>query len=180
MEGLAALVATGVVSLFVGIFLMNLQPKAKVMYWSPHSFLFNLPNEDVALQTDALTIQNIGRQAAETVEVVMDAQPDFFQLSPAIPYEQAMMDDDRFVLCISTLGPKEVVTIQLLSYTRVPQILNIRSVAGQAEFMPFQIQRVYPKWLNAAVGFLIMVGFGFFFYWIVRAVLFISNAIGIG
>ena len=180
MEGLAGYVVIGVVSLVVGILLIYLQPKAKVMYWSPHSFLFNLTRENVVLQTDALTIQNVGRKAAENVELVLDREPDFFQFAPAVNHTTETLQNNQYIIRIPSLGPSEHVTLQLLSYTRVPQLLNLRSSAGQASPMPFQIQRLFPTWFNGLVVVLFFFGLGFSAYWLIKSVIFISKSIGVG
>lgn len=180
MNELAGYVATGVVSLAVGMLLIYLQPKARLMYWSPHSFLFNLTRENVALQTDALTVQNVGRKSAENVEIVLDREPDFFQFSPAVNHTTETLANNQYIIRIQSLGSKEHVTLQLLSYTRVPQMLNLRSDSGQASQMPFQIQRVFPVWFNTFVIVMFFVGIGFSAYWAINAVVFISKNIGIG
>lgn len=63
----------------------------------------------------------------------MNNKPDFFQFAPSIQYEERILDNGHFILHISELGPNEYVTVQLLSYTQVPELLNIRSDAGHAE-----------------------------------------------
>lgn len=179
MENLAGYIATGIVSLFVGVLLMYLQPKAKVVFWSPHSFLFNLTRENVVLQTDALTLHNLGRKLAENVEIIFNGRPDFFQFAPAINHTTESTENNQFVIRILSMGPKEQVTLQLLSYTRVPKVLNIRSSAGRAAPVPFQIQRVFPKWFNLLALVFLLTGMGFTGYWLVKAIIFISKSIGI-
>ena len=180
MENLVGYVAVGAVSLAVGLLLTYLQPKAKVLYWSAHSFRFDLTQQNVVLWTDALTVQNVGRRAAENVELVMDGQPDFFQFSPAMPFSQETTPEGHFVLRIATLGPKEFFTLQVLSYTAVPVLLNLRSTAGKADPMPVQIQRAYPQWFGALAAVCMIIGLGFAVYWLIRATVFVSLAIGIG
>lgn len=179
MENLLAYVVTGVVSFVVGVLLINFQPKAKVVHWSPHSFLFKLTKENVVLQTDALTIQNIGRKQADNVELLLENEPDFYQFAPSVSYKTEKLDNGHFLIRIPTLGPNEHVTLQILSYKTVPKALNLRSAAGQASAMPFQIARVWPKWLPAVVWVLLVVGLGFSAYWLITAVIFLSRAIGI-
>jgi len=158
MESFLGYVATGVISFMVGALLMYFRPKAKLVYWSPHSFLFNLTQQRVALQTDALTMQNLGSTAAHNVDIVLNDRPDFFQFAPAIPYQENTLDNGQFALRINELGPKEFVTLQLLSYTKVPQLLNIRSDAGHAQAIQIQLQRIFPKWVNIAVLILMLIG----------------------
>ena len=137
MENLAGHIATGVVTFIVGFLLQWLKARPHVVYWTPHWFRFDLTNPKVSLQTDALTIQNLGRQAAEDVELIMTARPDFFQFSPAFQYAESNTPEGHFVLTISSLGAKEFFTLQLLSYTQVPKFLSLRSKAGPAKEMPF-------------------------------------------
>src|SRR3990170_8417221 len=114
MEGLAGYVATGIVSLAVGLLLRNLEPKGKVVYWSPHTFVFDVPYPKVILKTDSVTIQNIGRREAEDVEVVFKSRPDFFKLQPSISFSEHKNPDGEFILRVPALGPKEFFTLQIL------------------------------------------------------------------
>jgi hypothetical protein len=178
MESLAAYVVTGVVSLAVGMVLMYLQPKAKLVYWSPHYSVFQV-KENLWIQTNSVTVQNTGRRVADDVEVIMSRQPNHLQIQPAIPYTTEITKDGNFVLQVAHLGPKELFTLQLLDFTQGSWLLNVRSTAGHAKPMPFQVQRVYPNWINVLVAILLTVGFGFSVYWIVRALVFLSRSIGI-
>lgn len=166
MEGLLGYVATGVVSFAVAYLLIYLQPKANLVYWSPHSFLFNLTNEGVVLQTDALTLQNLGRTVAHNVEIIMSKRPDFFQFAPALAHTETILNNGQFVVRIAELGPKEYVTLQLLSYKQVPQLLNIRSDVGQAQAIQIQLFRILPQWVNWLARLLMLVGAGTTIYWI--------------
>jgi hypothetical protein len=168
MENLAGYVATGTTSLAVGALLIHLQPKARLVFWSPHTFLFDLKREKVVLQTDALTIQNLGRKAACNVEVILQVKPDFYEFSPAITHEGVQQDNGNYAIKIKELGPKEFVTVQLLSYSQVPRLLNIRSDAGQAHAIRFQFQRVFPWWLNSAAIVVFAIGVGTTAYWLIR------------
>ena len=111
--------------------------------------------------------------------MVFAQKPDFCQVSPAIPYLEVTSAEGHHVLRVATLGAKEFFTIQLLSYTQLPQILYVRSAAGAAKILPFQIQRKFPTWYLAIIGVLLIVGLGFSAYWVIRAVIFISQNIGV-
>jgi hypothetical protein len=82
MAEISGYIATGIISLIVGLLLRQLEPKSKIVYWSPHNFLFELQKEQVVLQTNSLTVQNIGRKPAEDIEIIHKQKPDFFQLFP--------------------------------------------------------------------------------------------------
>lgn len=180
MTDLAGIVATTVAGVAVGVLVPYLR-QATVCYWSPHSFLFqNVTDANLSLRTDALTVQNTGRKMAENVEVVLTNQPDHFQVSPPLDYEEDTTADGKFVIRLPTLGPKEFTTIQALSYVQPFTLLNVRSSAGAAEQIDFQIQRVFPTWVRALLALFLWVGFGFTAYWLIRAVAFLSGEMGIG
>jgi len=179
MEGLAGYIATGVVSLAVGLLLRNLEPKAKVVYWSPHAFIFDVPEPQVILKTDSVTIQNIGHREAEDVEVVFKSRPDFFKLQPSVSYTEHQNPDGEFVVKVATLGPKEFFTLQILSFATIPNIQNIRSKAGPAALIQVQFQRQFSRLVQLVLAAVFLVGLGFSAYWLIQAVVFIFESIGL-
>lgn len=180
MEQLIGYIATGVVSLVVGLFLQRLQAKPKLLYWVPGSFMFNLKEPQLALRTDALTIQNDGRMPATNVEIIHRQRPDHFQFSTAISYVEEHGPDGAHIIRIPSLGSKEFVNIQLLSHVQEPVLLNVRCAEGPAQLIQVHLQRLYPKWFQVFVGLLMVLGFGFLLYWVGSAIIFISKSIGLG
>lgn len=180
MEQLIGYIATGVVSLVVGLFLQRLQAKPKLLYWVPGLFMFNLKEPQLALRTDALTIQNDGRMPATNVEIIHRQRPDHFQFSTAISYVEEHGPDGAHIIRIPSLGSKEFVNIQLLSHVQEPVLLNVRCAEGPAQLIQVHLQRLYPKWFQVFVGLLMVLGFGFLLYWVGSAIIFISKSIGLG
>ena len=179
MTVLSGYIATGIVSLVVGLLLRSLEAKAKVVYWSPHNFFFELKEENVVLQTNSLTVQNTGRKPAEGIEIIHKQKPDFFQLAPSLPYEEETTANGEHVIRIKTLGPKEFFMLQLLSFKTVPVLLNIRSKEGKASAIQIQPQKIFPRWFQAISVGLFFIGLGFSIYWCIKAIIFISRSIGI-
>lgn len=179
MDTLAGYVATGVVSLLVGLALRELESKVKIVYWSPHQFLFQIPTPRLDLFTHSITIQNIGRKAAEHVEIIHKRRPDFFKLQPALDYEESATPAGEHVVRVKSLGPKELFTIEFLSYATVPELQLIRSKAGQATSIPIQFYRVFPRWYRAILIGLFFIGLGFVIYWLLRATFFILKGLGV-
>lgn len=62
MDGLIGKIVSGIIGFLGAYLLLHIGPKAKLVYWLPHSLFFNLIKENVQLQTDALTLQNLGRK----------------------------------------------------------------------------------------------------------------------
>jgi hypothetical protein len=180
MTDITGYIATGVVSLIVGILTRYLEPKSRIVYWSPHNFLFELKDPPVLLQTNSLTIQNLGGKSAENIEIIHKVKPDFFQLSPPISFVEETNTKGEHIIRINSLGSKEFITLQLLSYKTAPILLNVRSKEGAAELIQIQLQRVFSAWIRVLFIFLEFVGAGFLVYWLIKAVIFISKSIGIG
>ena len=176
MDPIIGYAITGAVSLTVGILLKYVEPKGKLYFWWPHTFRFKAkPNFEI--QTDALTIQNLGRKEIEDVEIVMQSKPDCFDFSPKIPFEEINNGDGSFIFRIKSLAPKEFFTLQILSYTKLPNVLYIRSKLGPAERMVFRIQKVYSRWVYGITGFLIVAGFSVTLYAIIKLIILIFNKI---
>ena len=169
---------TGIVSLVVGLLLQKFQAKPKLLYWVPGSFLFELKEPKETLRTDSLTIQNVGQKPATNVEIVHKYKPDHFQFSTAISYTEETNPTGEHIIKISSLGAKKFVNIQLLSHVQLPILLNVRSAEGPAQLIQVHLQRMFPKSFNVLVGGLLLLGFGFGLYWIIRSVIFLSASIG--
>lgn len=141
MEGLVGYIATGAVSLAVGLLLRSLEPKSKIVWWQSHNFRFNMREPNLTLHTHSYTIQNLGRKLAENVEVVHRSRPDHFQLQPALDYQEVTTPNGEHILRVPNLGPKEFCSIEFLSYKTLPELLYVRSAAGHGELiniLPFK------------------------------------------
>jgi hypothetical protein len=179
MDQLIPYIATGLVSLVVGLLLQRFQARPKLLYWVPGSFLFNVSDPKVALRTDSLTIQNTGRLPAHNIEIIHEQRPDHFQFSTALEYTESTTPDGRHIIKIPSLGSQEHINIQLLSHSQSPVLSNVRCAEGQAQLIQVHLQRIYPNWLLALVGLVILTGAGFTLYWLIKAIVFISIAIGV-
>ena len=180
MEELVGYVATGVVMLVVGLLLRELEPKVKVVWWPAHGFTYNLSQltPPTVLRSDAYTIQNIGRRQAEFIEVVFKSEPDHFSLYPSLNYQTSTTPSGEYVIQVTSLGPKEFYTLQILSYATLPQLLYIRSGAGHARQIPVQWARWYPRWVYWVIGLFTISGFGFLVYWAIQAIYFVLKGVG--
>jgi hypothetical protein len=163
----------------VGWFLHRLKGKPSLLYWLPGSFTFKLKEPDMLVRTDALTIQNIGRQTAKDIEIIHKEKLDHFEFSTPIDFAESTSPSGEHVIKIASLGPKEHINIQLLSHAKLPMLLNVRSAEGQARAIQVQLQRIFSKSIQALAVVLMAIGGGFVLYWVVRSVVFLSKAIGI-
>ncbi|MBT2791218.1 hypothetical protein [Paraburkholderia strydomiana] len=175
-------IISGLISLVFWLIQRWLEPGSKLAYWVPHDFRFDMPIQGqpapLAIQTSTLTVQNLGRKSAEAVEIVHGTKPDHFQLHPRRDYEEHQAPDGTHVITVESLGPKEVLQVQVLSHVRSPVLVGVRSKDGPGKSIRFQVFRVYPRAVTLFLQLCMVVGAFFILYWIVRAVLFISRANG--
>lgn len=180
MDNFVGYLATGLVSLFVGLLLQRLKDRPRLLYWLPGTFLFELKEpKDLQLRTDSLTVQNVGRKPATNVEIIHKTRPDHFQFLTAVSFVEETSPAGEHVIKIPSIGPKEHINIQLLSHVAAPILLNIRSDEGKAQLIQVHLQRILPKAAQALAAALLLIGFGFVLYWVVAAVIFLSKSIGV-
>lgn len=177
MNTLGGYIATIIVSLIVGYLSRFIEPKSKLLCWSPHNFLFNLKKENVVMQTNSLTVQNWGRKPAEGIEIIHKTKPDFFEIQPSIGFSESLNPNGEHVIHVPTLGAKEWFIVQLLSYKTVPQLQNVRWKDGQGKWIHIAPQRVWPRPLAISLNILTLIGIGNILYWLIRAVHFLNSQI---
>ena len=178
MDTIAGYIATIVVGLIGGYLSQFLQPRSKLICWSPHNFLFDLKEQNVVLQTNSLTLQNVGREPAECIEIVHKQKPDFFEIHPPIEFTESVLPSGAHVIKIGVLGPKSWLVLQILSYTHVPSLENLRWKHGQAEIVQIQPQRVPARWLHLSKMAVLIVGLGTLAYWFVRLGYYVATQLG--
>jgi len=174
MDTLGGYIATIIISLIIGYLGRFLEPKSKLLGWSPHNFLFNLQKEGVVLQTNSLTLQNWGRKPAEKIEIIHKERPDFFEIQPSLAFTESTNPNGEHIIHIETLGPKEWVIIQLLSYKTIPKLQNVRWTDGQCKWIEIAPQRVFPKSLIFALKCLMLIGIGTIVYYLIQVLLFFN------
>ena len=180
MDNFTGYIATGLVSLVVGLLLQRFQARPRLLYWFPGTFLFELKEENnINLRTDSLTVQNFGRKPAANIEIIHKTKPDHFQFSTPVSFIEENSPSGEHLIKIPSLGPKEHINIQLLSHKAPPVLLNIRSDEGPAKLIQVHFQRLLPKSVQALAGITLLIGLGFVLYWLVAAIIFLSKSIGV-
>ena len=182
-DPLAVAAVSGVTGFISGWALKYVGPRSKLVFWSPHNFPFQLPGAAgqpaFNIQTNSVTVQNLGRRPATNVQVVHAARPDHFKLFPALAYIESATPAGEHVISIASLGYNEWVTIEVLSYRTVANLLYVRSDEGPAEFVQVMQQRVWPAWVNWVVAVLMVTGAAFLLYWALRGLRLLAKLLGI-
>jgi hypothetical protein len=197
LAGYIASICVGAIGTYLSQFL---RPKIKIKYWLAHNFMYTIPNyqlpapnpapalvpgnapapaapHNLLLLTQAVTIQNFGRESADWIEIALNQRPDFFQLYPNLNYTESTAANGTHTVRVQSLGSREFVTVQFLCYTHAPQIAFVRSNAGQASTMPWMTVRKYPAWFYVLMWLVMIVGMGFSAYWIIKGGAFVLRAV---
>lgn len=191
-------IIAGVIGFVFWLIQQRLEAKPKLTIRFPHWFEYKVPIKDnkvaqtgesspsqgqpeaniLTFQTNTLVIENLGRRAAENVEIVHVQKPDHFQFSGSVVFEEEDLPNGQHVIKLASLGPKEMVTLNIFAYVNQPRLGAVRSKDGPALNIPTKTIRAFPNWVNMGLGFAALLGLFFVLYWLVRAFLFISRANG--
>jgi hypothetical protein len=177
-------IVTGIITFVFALLLRELDRKARIVWWSPHSFLFEVPQPEAKpptvfnLMTHAIAVRNVGRLAAENVEIVHKRRPDFFKLQPSRDYEEATTPAGEHVIRAKSLGPREGFLIQMLSYRQLPELQYIRSNSGPAQRINIALNRRLPRWLGLVLRALALIGAGVVVYVLLRIASFVLKGAG--
>jgi hypothetical protein len=122
--------------------------------------------------TRTVFVQNVGRATAELVEVHFNYTPEHMQIWPTLNYESATNAENRFTVMVANLGPREYFTLELLSTRTLPDVLRIRSKAGEGRQVAIAPSEVLLPWVRRLIIVLLWLG-GFaiiqnLYLWFVR------------
>jgi len=178
MDSIVPFIITGMVSLIVGYALKFLEPRSRIVWWSPHQFWYTVDittdQPPIQLYTHSISIQNMGRKPAEQIEIAHEWRPDHFKLQPQLDYEEVLAPDKTHIIRIGSLAPKEFFSLEFLSYKSNPTFLYVRSKDGPAVYVTGQRQQTTSKFIQVVSAVCLLTGMAFILYWIVRAIMFVS------
>ncbi len=118
---------------------VGIKGKAKLIWTSPHAFTFivqeplrndqgNIIKQVQTVHTASIKIINVGREAANKVELIFNYKPQCINLWPVRYYEQKMDQDNRYIMIFDNLSPREEIGLEAISINLdLPAILVVRS-----------------------------------------------------
>jgi hypothetical protein len=132
-----------------------------------------------SLEIYSVIFQNFGRKTAESVDIILSKKPDLFQFHQKVNYVETTNPAKQHVITIKSLASKQPMTLQLISYSKAPELLSICSEAGFAPNATWMMVRKYPLILDRAIKLLAFAGAGVSVYWIYKvAILALKAALG--
>jgi hypothetical protein len=104
-------------------------------------------------------LENSGTAIAEEVELAFNWRPQHIEWFPHIPTTVVRQPDNRYILTVSRLNPKEGINFSLLSLNEEhPNLMHVRCKGYPGKPLAFKSQQIYPRWFNFFVGTLLLLG----------------------
>lgn len=121
------------------------------------------------IQTASLVVQNNGREPATDVEVTFNWTPHIYNIWPSRPYDTHVSPDNRFTLKFANLAPKEFFQVETISPgTNLPQVMSVRCKECTGKRIAVRPMRVYPNWVQAIIGCLLLLGVSAIIYLVIK------------
>ncbi len=163
----------------------RLKAKAKLAWWTRHSFTFLIqePRLDAAgnqispsqlVRTASVIVSNKGKETSKNVEIVFNWKPQYLNIWPVRDYVEKNAPGDRYVMIFDSLSPNEDVAIELLSVNlELPDLLTVRCdqcVGDRIETISYP---VVAKWKINVIRSLALVGFAGVIYIVILGLQFL-------
>ena len=154
-------VIPALLTIVVGLVARALSPRSNVKWGVSHGFVFAVQQTsgNVSFHTLTVFVQNLGRAGSENVEVHFNYKPEHLQIWPTLNYDTTTNPENRFTVSVKRLAPKEHFTLELLSGRPLPDVLRVRSDAGDAKKVTIGPSQIFSPWVRRALLFLIWLGF---------------------
>jgi hypothetical protein len=137
-----------------------LLPRSRIVWGVSHGFVFNLQGAagPAQIHTRTVFVQNVGRAPAQSIEVHFNYKPEHFQVWPTFNYETATNPENRFTVTINNLSKREYFSIELVSGHMLPDVLRVRSPAGDAKNVPMAPVQIFAQWIRRVALLLALLG----------------------
>jgi hypothetical protein len=171
-------------TLFLGVWLKNIfEAKEKLIAHYGHVSSFKLKRsegeeQDRWVYTHSVIVRNAGRKLATNLRLGHNVLPDNVIVQPDIEYSIKDLPGGSKELVFPSIAPKKEITISYLyspplTYAQINS--HIESDSGAAKVVNVLLQQIYPKWINASVGVLMLTGSVTLIYLLVMLVAWLIN-----
>lgn len=172
-----AVLVSAVITILIGIVGRTLQPRAKLLWSQIHGFLFLVPVSDptqphVNYHTSSHMITNAGRETAKDIELILNFQPEHFEISPPLSYRGDLNPDDRFIIHLDMLGARDFFSLHMIGSLPLPSLLRVRCSNGRDKNVQMRPTRIFSKGTQSIIAILMLVGAFSVVFWPVRILLF--------
>jgi hypothetical protein len=129
----------------------------------------------LVIHTQDIWVQNTGHSPLSNVEVVLNYAPPHYEVWPQREFEAVRNPDDRLIIKVPSLGPREFFTIVMISREELPLVANVRSSEGVARRVRMGPQQILSRPFIELVRVLLFLGILAAVYIAVRLVQWIGS-----
>jgi hypothetical protein len=124
-----------------------------------HNFVIAGDSEPVHVATQKFFVQNLGRRATSSIEIVFSAAPTSYNLWPPRDHRKTTLDNGQFSLNIPSIAPGELIIIDTVDIELGdPRILSVNCPDTISSQVDFVAQRKFARWVYALVAYLMLAG----------------------
>jgi hypothetical protein len=159
-----ATIAAPIIALFIGVWVNRRFESRPVLisYFGHVAAFVHKPatGDPINVHTHAVVLRNAGRRAATNVRLHHSVLPDF-NIWPQLVHHVEDLPNGSKDIVIPTLVPGEAITVSYLYFppVTVAQVnAGIKCEQGFANAVPVLLQRQYPRWVNLAARWLMLIG----------------------
>lgn len=144
--------------------------KSKLIWTSPHSFLYlirevikDAEGNDIEItkkvSTASIRVINRGQVTLNQIELAFNWEPQHINMWPIRHFVPNKTKDGRFFMTFGNLAPKEEIGLEILSVGQeLPALLQVRSAECIAENVPLVWYQPMPKWKINVIRLMILIG----------------------
>ena len=159
-----AIIAAPIIALFIGVWVNRRFESRPVLisYFGHVAAFVHKPDtgDPINVHTHSVVLRNSGRRSATNVRLHHSVLPGF-NIWPQLLYHVEDLPDGSKDIVIPTLVPGEAITVSYLYFppVTVAQVnAGIKCDQGFAHAVPVLLQRQYPRWVNLAARWLVLIG----------------------
>ncbi len=175
-DSVKAAIVTGLLSGFALLVKSILTPRSNIIWAISHSCLYSVPikGEEVRripIRVQTIFIQNNGRKDAENVEILLNYDVEHFQFWPPADYTKKVLPDGRVIISLRKVRSGEKYSMNMLdSIGEIAGVISVKWDSGSASEVVVDPMRVYGKFTLVFIGYLMLSGFIFSVYFLVRII----------
>lgn len=127
--------------------------RGKLLWSVSHQHIYSMPRLDdegrFPVRTQQIWFRNAGRASIEAIEIILNWQPQHFEIWNPRQFSTTTLPDGRLVISLPNLSGQEGFTLSLIdTFNDLPMVLNVRWKGGMGKNIPMMPQRVWPSWFN--------------------------------
>lgn len=137
------------------------KPRVSLIWGQASKSWHSVPVEsgDVQVISEKNFVQNMGRTAATSVEVVYSNEPTKLLVFPQRDYKTSKNPDGAFIVTIPFIAPKELVTLDgIFINIEQGQILSVKCKEHEGKNVTFWVIRRLPNWVYRVLLALMFFG----------------------